>query len=210
MSGNFSDFILRGRLYNKLGQTDKIIRVADDNMLLSADRYAEYAARGQVYTASNAAFTMPVNAATLATKFALYNPPGSGVFLDVMDAEVHAVVATTVVDAVGLYYSSGSNATTATFTTKGTIENARVGEGITPQGQFWSVAVHVGTPALLDFLGGWGAVTDGGATPIRKDLKGKILIPPSTLVSLAMTTAASTGSGITAQIRWAEIPYVNM
>lgn len=201
------DWVTRGKLQNAIGSFERQFRAADDGSQVFIDREEELAVRGKIFTGTNAAFTMPVNAGTLATKCALYNPPGSGVFMKLMDAEFHAVVATTVVDEIGLYFSNGANATGATFTTAGVINNGRVGEGPAPAGQFWTVAVHVGTPVLLDIMGGWGAVTDGGATPIRKAWK-SLLIPPSTLLSFAMTTAASTGSGITGQVRWGEIPYV--
>lgn len=203
-----SDLLLRARLTRGSGQSDQAVKGDDEGRQVVADKYYELAQRGKVFTASVAAVTLPVNAATLASKFALYNPPGSGVFLDIMDVWIGAVVATTVVDLAALYYSNGTNATGATFTTAGVIQNARVGEGLTPNATFWAAATHVGTPALLDAIAGWGAVTDATSRLLSADKRGKILIPPSTLVSLAMTTAASTGSGVTAGIRWAEIPYV--
>src|SRR5258707_247543 len=82
------------------------VRISDDGSLTVNQRYAELAARGQVYAASAAAITLPVNAATLASKFGLYNPAGSGVMLELIECEAHYVVATTVVNALGLYYSN--------------------------------------------------------------------------------------------------------
>lgn len=204
------DFNLRARLKGPgNAQSDQQVRCGDDGSLVELTRYMELAMRGLLYAATVTAVTLPVNAATLASKFALYNPPGSGVLLDLVDVEAHYVLATTVVNALGIYFSNGTNATGATFTTAGVIQNARLGEGRASAATFWAAATHVGTPVLVDIVGGWGAVTDGGATPVRKEFNGKILIPPSTLVSLAMTTAAATGSSVTASIRWAEVPYVS-
>lgn len=204
-----SDFILRGGFQGQALPGTKVVRVGDDGSLVAQNRYAELANRGLVYSASRAAVTIPVNAATLVSVFGLYNPAGSGKMVELIEAEAHAVLATTVVNALGLYYSNGSNASGATFTTQlqSAVENGRAGEGIASVCRFYSAVTHVGTPALLDLIGGWGAVTDGGATPIRKAWDGKILLPPGTLASLAMTTAASTSSGITALLRWAETPY---
>lgn len=168
-------------------------------------QYAELARLGKVFFASAAAVTLPVNAATLASKFGVYNPPSSGVNLELINATAHAVLATTVVDALGLYYSNGTNATGATFTTQGTVQNRLVG-GPSGAGQFYSAVTHVGTPVLLDLIGGWGAVTDGGSTEVSRDFNGSVIVPPGTLLALAMTTAASTASGITLGLSWAEIP----
>ena len=202
------DFMLRGRS-QAASAADLQVRVGDDGSLVKMDRYTELSARGLVFSASRAAVTLPVNAATLVSLFGLYNPAGSGKMLELIDAEAHYVVATTVVNALGLYYSNGTDASGATFTTQAQaqIENARVGEGVPSVCRFYSAVTHVGTPKLLDLVGGWGAVTDGGATPIRKQWDGKIMVPPGVLLALAMTTAAATASGLTSVLRWAEVPY---
>lgn len=206
------DFLNTGRRVNLAGQADIPMRVGDLGDAMIGTRYQELAMRGLVFSFSRAAITLPVNAATLASLMGLYNPPGSGKFLEIIAVEGHYVVATTVVNALGLYYSNGTNASGATFTTQlqSAVENARVGEGVPSIARAYSAVTHVGTPALLDIVGGWGAVTDGGATPIRKvwAQESPLLIPPGTLLALAMTTAAATGSGFTGVIKWAETPYV--
>jgi hypothetical protein len=201
--------VLRGTNQSLARPGELAVRVADDGSIAIKDRYAELAARGQVFHLSRAAVTVPVNAATLVSVFGVYNPSGSGKMLELIEAEAHAVVATTVVNALGLYYSNGTNASGATFTTQiNTIENGRMGEGVASVCRAYSAVTHVGTPVLADLIGGWGAVTDGGSSPIRKQWDGKLHVPPGTLLALAMTTAASTAAGITALLRWAEVPYV--
>lgn len=204
------DFILRARSQAIAGMFTRDVRAGDDGSLVVNQRYAELAQRGLVFSASRAAVTVPVNAATLVSVFGLYNPAGSGKSLELIEAEAHAVVATTVVDGLGLYYSNGANASGATFTTQlqSAVENGRLGEGQSSVARFYSAVTHVGTPALVDLIGGWGAVTDGGATAVRKVWDGKIIVPPGVLLALAMTTAAGTASGITAVLRWAEVPYL--
>lgn len=205
--------IVQGAAVSRSGATVYApLKMTEDAAQLQMPGYADYAMRGQVYSFSVAAVTLPVNAATLASKWGLYNPPNSGVFVEILEVEAHSVVATTVVDAMGLYYSNGTNATGATFTTPATTsQNARVGEGPASVATPYSAVTHVGTPALIDIVGGWGAVTDGGSTPIRKSYglstPRRILLPPATLLAVAMTTAASTASGITGTLTWAEIPY---
>ena len=197
--------------FNRAGTTAaKFLKATDDASMVIADRFQELAHRGQMFSFSITAATVPVNAATLASKWGLYNPANSGILIELVDVEAHYVVATTVVSALGIYYSSGSNATGATFTTPATNENCRVGEGPKPVGSGYSAVTHVGTPALLDIVGGWGAVTDGSSTVVYKNFtQGKrILLPPATLIAFAMTTAASTASGISGTCTWVETPYV--
>ena len=187
----------------------KFLKASDDASAVIGDRYGELAQRGQMYFGTVAAVTLPVNAATLASKFGLYNPANSGIMIELVDIDAHYVVATTVVNALGIYMSNGANATGATFTTQVTAGNARAGEGPASVGQFYSAVTHVGTPVLQDIIGGWGAVTDGGATPVYKQWTTgrRILLPPATLIAIAMTTAAGTGSGFTGSISWVETPY---
>lgn len=204
-----SDLDLRAEAFRAGTSYKKNLRGSTDGFLLTDARYRELAMRGQVYTFSRAAVTLPVNTSNLVSVFGIYNPPGSNKFLELIDVEVHAVLATTVVNAVGLYVSSVNLSAAATFTTQTNVglENGRPGEGSQAAALPYSAVTHSGTPRLLDIIGGWGAVTDGGSTPVRKDFNGKWLIPPGMLLSLAMTTAASTGSGITAMLRWAEVSY---
>jgi hypothetical protein len=206
-----TDLYLRGKVAQQAGESYVPTRVGTDGSLVMAPRYQELASRGQVFNFSRAAVTLPVNAATLVSLFGLYNPPSSGKMLEIIDVEAHAVVATTVVNALGVYFSQGSNASGATFTTRtNTIISARVGEGLQSVCEAYSAVTHVGTPVLAAIVGGWGAVTDGGSTPVRKEFNGSLQFPPGSLIALAMTTAAATGSGITLGLRWAEVPYLGM
>lgn len=170
-------------------------------------QYAIANDRGHLFFAGAAAVTLPANAATLASKFALYNPVGSGINMELVDLDIGSVVATTVVDMVGLYYSNGNNAATATFTTAGTIQSGIIGSSNQPRGQFYSALTHVGTPVLAGLIGGFGAVTSTYEGTFHYDFNGKVIIPEGCIVSVAMTTAAGTASGITLGARWIE--YLN-
>lgn len=205
-----SDFIMRGRSQQFAGEGERVLRVGVDGMIAALDRYAELAARGQVFSASRAAVTIPVNAATLVSVFGLYNPPSSGKMVEMIEAELQNVLATTVVNGYGLYFSNGSNASGATFTTQlqSAVQNGRIGEGNPSVCRFYSAVTHVGTPELASLIGGHGAVTTTHAGIMHRKWDGSLQFPPGTLISLAATTAASTASGMTGVIRWAEVPYV--
>ena len=167
--------------------------------------YAELCRQGKIYYCSAAAFTMPVNAASLVSKFTIYNPPGSNVNLELIEINAATVVATTVVDGVGVYYSSAAQTAAGTFTTLGTVSNALL-NGPSGQAQFYSAYTASGTPTLGRILGGWGAVTDPGPNTVTKDFWGSLAVSPGTAIHVAMTTAASTASGITLDAVWAEVP----
>lgn len=201
-----SDLILRGNNLAGNSPNVKTVRVADDGSMLAHPRYAELCARGKVFHFSVAAVTLPVNANNLVSLFSVYNPPNSGVLMELIECEAHYVVATTVVNALGLYALDNQGA--ATFTTQGVIRSSRVAEGAPSACRAYSAVTFSGTPLLADIIGGWGAVTDGGATPIRKTWDGRVQIAPGVLTAIAMTTAAATASGFTGLLRWAEVPYV--
>lgn len=178
-------------------------RESDMMVAMDAGAYAEPCSRGQVFAFGQAAFTMPVNASNLVSKFTISNPANSGKLLELIDADISTILATTVVDAVGLY--GLINPILGTLTAAIPVCGI-VGGGAAPVALCYSAATFVGTPLLCALLGGWGAVTDGSLNNVHYDFKGKIIVPPGSAVALAMTTAASTASGITAMMSWRERP----
>lgn len=163
--------------------------------------------RGGVFTFTQAAITLPVNAATLASKFGIYNPLGSGKNLELICCDAAYVLATTVVNGMGLYYSTGSNASGSTFTTAGTqISNFINGSGSSSVAQCYSAVTHVGTPTLAAIMFYSGAVTSTAFNTLHYDFDGRVVVAPGTLLAVANTTAAGTGSGTTLAMTWAEVP----
>lgn len=162
--------------------------------------------RNGVFAFSQAAVTLPVNATTLVSKLGVYNPLGSGKNLELICFDMAYVVATTVVNGVGLYYSNGTNASGATFTTAGTIISGVLGGGGTSVATGYSAVTHVGTPTLGALLAYTGAVTSTAVNSVHYDFDGRVIVPPGTLLAVAMTTAASTASGFTGMLHWAEVP----
>ena len=171
-------------------------------------KYYTQTYRGNVFGFLRAAVTLPVNAATLASVYSIYNPPGSGKNLEMLCFDMAYVLATTVVDGVGLYYSTAaSGAAGSTFTTNVTpISKLLGGPSSSPVALCYSALTAVGTPVLADILAYTGAVTSTAANPIHYDFDGRTVVSPGTLIHLAMTTAASTASGFTGGLTWAEVP----
>jgi hypothetical protein len=163
--------------------------------------------RGVVFTYNRTGITIPIVATTLISVFSLWNPTASGKNAEIIAFDFGTVSATTVVDTVGLYYSAGTQATSGTFTTAGTalssqIGNTSVAAALVP----YSAYTHVAGVARHSILGTFGATTTTAANVFRYTPGGALIIPPGTVVSLAMSTAASTSSGVDAGVTWAEFP----
>lgn len=158
------------------------------------------------------AVTIPVIASGLVSVFTLYNPLSSGTLAEMVDTELGQVLATTVVDAVGWYASNPTLSSAGTFTTKAVaLTNyfaARVMD--TPNGQVvpYSAYTHSGTPVRVDIIGSFGATTDAGLALPAKVYDGRLWLPPGIAMSVAMTTAAGTSSGLDLSCRWMEWPFV--
>ncbi len=157
------------------------------------------------------AVTIPAIAATLVSVFTLWNPPGSGVIGEMVDTEVGQVLATTVVDTVGWYYSAGAAALAGTFTTPSVaLTNhfaARIGDTPANQIKPYTAYTHSGTPARVDIIGAFGATTDAGFALPSKSYDGKLALPPGVAISVAMSTAVGTTSGLDLSCRWLEWPF---
>lgn len=166
--------------------------------------------RGNLYWANRTAVTIPQIASAVVSVFTLYNPPGSGVVAEIVDTEIGQVLATTVVDAVGWYFSTAALTALGTFTTPGVAGtnygSARLGDAPGNKVQFFSAYTHSGTPVRADIIGSFGAVTNANSTLPAKVYDGRLILPPGIAMSVCMSTAAGTTSGLDVSARWAEFP----
>lgn len=183
-----------GDLYGRSGE--KIVAE------LHGKRYtASY--RGYVYGFAVNAITLPVNAATLASKFTIANPASSNKNLELVSLSWAYALATTVVTGIGVYTNT---LTGATLTTPGTAINLNTGNPVQAQGLPYSALTVVGTPTQVALVGYTGAVTSTAANVNEYDFDGTIVVTPGNLVTIAMTVAASTGSGFSGYLTWQENP----
>ncbi len=170
-------------------------------------KWAELCSRGKVFQASVAAVTIPVIANNLVSVFGLYNPAGSGIDMEIIDTEVTAAVATTVVDQfVWAIDLTAAKSLAATFTTLGAPKCRRMTESPANQGRFYSAVTHSGTPETYAPIGQDGATTSPGGGGRRREYDGSLILPPGFLMSVAATVAAGTATGLNIQATWAEIP----
>jgi hypothetical protein len=153
------------------------------------------------------AVTVPVNAANLVSVCSLINPVGSPRTLEVQLIEVYSVLAATIVGGVNVVQQSlkGGSVLPTTFTL-GVTNPGLVGGAGAASGLFCSAATHIGTPVVQDHIGFFGAVTTTAANLIQKDFNGSLILAPGSIISIVMSTAPSTASGLGIHVAWSEGP----
>ncbi len=181
-------------------------------MLISSihGKYYIAAYRKTCFRFNVTAVTLPKVAATLVSVFSLWNPPSSGVVAELISTDMVGISATFVVDAIGWYFSASNLALAGTFTTPSVALtnhfSARIGETPGNQVQPYTAYTHSGTPARVDIAGGYGAATNTTGWNVHKDYDGRVVVPPGTVISLATSTTAWTGSGADLEVVWSEWP----
>lgn len=212
-----TDAILKGLVQNNLesGQPDggslvlpAFGRHSEQLVDLIHGQYFYPTLRGKGFYFDVTGVTVPVVAATLVSVFSLYNPPQSGVLAELVDVDINQVLATTVVNTFGWYFTAGSGAQGSTFTTPGTARARRVGDTASNRVTPYSALTHVGTPVRCDTIGGHGATANATSSGIHKEYNGKLLVPPGVVISLATSTAAGTASGLGLAVSWLEWPFL--
>lgn len=177
-------------------------------MLVAAVHGKYYSAvkTGRGFIAAQTNVTIPVNAATLASVFSLWNPMGSGVDVELIDADFWMVSATEVVNEIALYYQAGVGSAIAVPGTLTVANPVNLYAGRPPglnQAQYYTALTHVGTPALLHPISNIQA-TAVGIYAGHYDFDGKLILPPGTVVSIAASTGAQAAGG--ASLKWLEWP----
>lgn len=162
--------------------------------------------RGKLFTYNVTAVTVPVIASGLVSVFSLLNPPGSGVVGEIVSTQVGQVLATTVVDTMAWYSSSVALTGLATLTTLAAARSSQLQGSPANAIKPYSAATHSGTPVREDLIMAFGATTDAGLAFVEKQHEGRLILPPGILMSVAMSTASGTASGLDLQVTWAEWP----
>ncbi len=190
------------------GNTPAFIQGRHGELLASEIHGQFYTAnyRGRAFQASTTIVTFPVVTATVASVFTLYNPPGSGVNAEMLYTTMTMQLATGIVNTIGWYFSPTPIAQAGTFTTKGTVNSAKLGAPTNNNVLFYTAYTHSGTPVLGDVIGGFGATTNTTPTFPAKIHNGTLILPQGTAMSVLMSTAAGATTGWGAECKWIEWP----
>lgn len=197
--------LVQDPLLSKAGdQTTPAFASGRSNEILVSELRGKYATandRGHVFTQNVTAQTIGVVSASYVSRFSLWLPSNATVNMELIDCNIGCVLAPIVINAFGLYYTQAAPTTT---TAVGVLSGIVGGTGAS-QATFYSNATAAGTPARFELLASIPSTT--GTTswpPTRLEFDGKIIVPPGTWITLAVSTAAETTSAVDFQLRWLE------
>ena len=166
----------------------------------------------RTYSFNRTAMTLPAIGSGLVSTFTVYNPPTSTVNAEFVDFDYGFTTTALLVDAIGLYWQSGTLAALGTLTTLAVFSGAASATwfpgllgGNAGQVTPYSAFTHSGTPirvAIVGTVGATGSLTDAGC---HYDFDGKLVLPPGHVVSLALSTTVWGGATFDAGIRWIEV-----
>jgi hypothetical protein len=178
-------------------------------------KFATAAYRGRVFVANNgiAGAVIPVITSTTSqTAISLYNPPGSGINVELIEL----VVATSITTATGVVGSlgfgvlenigSGTAIPTSQVAATNIIGSPWSGIAPSPTAKALNTATIVAATVFISVALQWG-LTTGQAGPSNTGVyrpDGAIVVGPGTLIALQGTVAQS--SSFVQQITWAEWP----
>ena len=178
-------------------------------------KYYQGAYAGNVFYASTlaAGIIVPFNAATVASKFTLWNPAGSGVNVELIELTLCQVPGTALITGLGMGFqgplaSTGGVPTSLTLAAGGNI-TTKIGSGLAPKASLYTAAtltnVAISNLSPIYWLLNNVATTviTQGQTIVPFD--GKFLLPPDTLCTL-VNSITGTQSACAASICWAEWP----
>lgn len=188
--------------------TNNAIAQGAQNELLASEISGKFYTNNRnslLFGASVAAQTIPVVTAALASVYTLYNPPGSGINMEIVSIDIGVVVAATVVNSYGWYFSTAPLSAAGTFGAAITIRAMNMAGGV-GKGQAYSAYTHSGTPVLIDTVFSTNTTTAVNFGAIQKFYDGRLILSPGIAMSFAASTAASTASSISPTTIWAERP----
>jgi hypothetical protein len=164
--------------------------------------YRELAMRGQLFMASLQAVVALSTLSVTATGFILTNPAGSRHNIALMDVCVALASAPAGIATVHVAYGAKSN-TAVTQTTPLTVRSGLL-ESVRGVGLAASEATLPAAPVAIRAIGGGPVATGSVTSPfIRDEVRGQIIIPPGSSLSLGYITTAIS---VVASMCWAELP----
>lgn len=170
-------------------------------------KYAEHAARGGVYSSYVATVATSL-AATASIGNIVWNPPGSGVRLELL-RWVSQIVATSAT-CTGIAVAGGYQTTTPTSTTGATTTGStRISAVALTAGKAlaFSIATVLTAPIIIRPLHhNTAAIATVGEDTQSGDFDGEITVDEGGFVVLCALGAAAAASGHTSGLIWAEMP----
>jgi len=176
-------------------------------------KYWSSAFRGNVFLGATlaAGIVVPFNAATLAAKFGLWNPAGSGRVVELIDICLLQVPGSALITGCALGFQGPLATTggppTSVTNTAGLNASTRIGSGITPVSTVYTAATltNVAISNISPLYGLYNNVATTVITqgPTVVPFDGKFALPPDTLCTL-VNTITGTQSAAFVSLTYAE------
>jgi hypothetical protein len=187
---------------------------------ISAGRYYFQAALQNMFTVYCGAQATSL-AGTALIGLQLWNPPGSGRNLVLVDSAGMIIVSSSTTTSIALAYglaqtSAPTSTTAATTITSTLLGPATIGAaGVlatqvqkVPIGQAFAAGTFINTPSLFkNLLHNTAAINTVGEDPgWQIDFNGKWIVPPGSYVAIVAVGAAVASGGMNADLTWIEAP----
>lgn len=178
-------------------------------------KYYEHASRGNVFVASTlaAGIVVPFIAATVASKFTLVNPSGSGMTVELIDINVLQVPGSSLITGMGVAFQ-GPLATTGGYPGTLTVSTGQhgstlVGSGSVPPCIHYSAATHtnVAIANLTPVIWLYNSVATTTITQqyVNYQFDGKFIMPPDSAM-LLVNSITGTQSAAAISVTYAAYP----
>ena len=172
--------------------------------------YYQAAKEGRLFTSYVATVATSL-AATATIGNMLWNPPGSGVDLVLLDWTSNIVV--TSASTTGIAIAAGYQTTTPTTTTAATVAGSTYVQQTTlvtgSKAVAYSVATVLTAPVIVQVLEhNTAAIQTVGVDAVSGDFKGSIVVSPGGFVTLCALGSAVAASGHTSHLKWMEVASV--
>lgn len=156
-------------------------------------RYYDAVDRGNCYMgAMQSAAALGTALTATAVTLTLYNPPGSGVQLEVLEATL-ALVTATLAGFVVLAVNADPGASPITTGTAAAIRNCKLNTSAGAKAKLYTACTLPAAPVVHRVLAGVISTTPGGIHSIVDDVGGRIVLPPNTAMTIQGVTTNATG-----------------
>jgi hypothetical protein len=163
-------------------------------------------ASSEFYCASTGTFTTQAGASATTPVISLYNPPGSGKNLVILDVGIDVNASPAAAAQFMLAFSTAVAPSTTTIAlANGIVTSAQIGKSTTTAVGIClldSTLANANTPKAFRYLGGTTGASAIGGVSLTDQTQGKVVVPPGFVVTLQAISAAS----VTADLLWREDP----
>lgn len=159
--------------------------------------------QGKVFVAANVSAKSHIAVAAAMTGLIVWNPPGSGVKLVMVDVGFAYTTAPAAIHNIGLAMMTANQTLPTSLTVAGRSATAADGSGNVPKAIAWDAATLPAAPVAVRWM--WGTMATGsvGFAGMSERLDGSLVVVPGAAICTTVVTTTAAGM---AHFTWAEVP----